>query len=118
MATKKKAAAPTPATTRKGQIDALLLPLPGVVGKKMASLDAYFVNDRMFACISGKGIGIRLPVAVATELQFSRADVEPFQPGGTASSREWIQVNRENAGEYAQDLELFKASIDFVKGGR
>ena len=118
MATRKKAAAPAPELTRKGQLDALLLAIPGVVGKKMANLDAYFVNDRMFACISGKGIGIRLPVAAATELQFSRADVEPFQPGGTASSREWIQVNRENAADYASDLDLFKSSIEFVKGGR
>ena len=111
-------AAPTPESSRKAGIDAVLLPLPGVVGKKLNQLDAYFVNDRMFACISGKGIGIRLPVAVATELQFSRADVEPFQPGGTASSREWIQVNRENAADYASDLDLFKSSIEFVKGGR
>ena len=118
MATKKKAAAPAPEPTRKGQIDALLLTIPGVVGKKMANLDAYFVNDRMFACISGAGIGIRLPVAVARDLQFSRADIEPFQPGGTASSREWVQINREDAADYAKDLELFKSSIEFVKGGR
>ncbi len=56
-------------------------------------LDAYFVSDRMFACISGGGIGIRLPVATATELQFSRNDVVPFSPGGMASTREWIQIN-------------------------
>ena len=115
---KKKPPPATPESTRKGQIDAILLPLPGVVGKKLNALDAYFVNDRMFACISGKGIGVRLPVATATELQFSRADVEPFNPGGTASSREWIQVNRENAAEYAKDLELFQESIAYVKGGR
>ena len=113
---KKKAAAPQE-PTRKDQIDAILLALPGVVGKKLNHLDAYFVSDRMFACIAGDGIGIRLPVATATELQFSRADVGPFQPGGGASSREWIQVNRENAADYAKDLELFQASIDFVKGG-
>ena len=117
MATKKKAPAPTPESSRKAQIDEVLLKLPGVVGKKMNALDAYFVNDRMFACISGNGIGMRLPIPTATELQFSRADVVPFQPGGTASSREWIQVNREDAAEYARDLELFQASIDFVKGG-
>jgi hypothetical protein len=35
-----------------------------------------------------------------------------------ASSREWIQVNRENAADYASDLDLFKSSIEFVKGGR
>ena len=118
MATKKKQAVPsTPESSRKAQIDEILLKIPGVVGKKLNALDAYFVSDRMFACISGKGIGVRLPVASATELQFSRADVEPFQPGGTSSSREWIQVNREDAADYEKDLDLFKESIDFVKGG-
>jgi hypothetical protein len=114
---KKKAPPPTPESSRKAQIDEILLALPGVVGKKINALDAYFVSDRMFACISGKGIGLRLPVATATELQFSRDNTVPFQPGGTASSREWIQINREDAAEYAKDLELFQASIDFVKGG-
>ena len=108
-----KAAEPS----RKAQIDALLLQLPGVSTKKINNLDAYFVADRMFACISGKGVGLRLPVATATELQFSRQNVVPFNPG-VASSREWIQIDREDASEYAQDLELFQASIDFVRSGR
>jgi hypothetical protein len=102
---------------RKSQIDALLLALPGVSARKINALDAYFVSDRMFACISGKGIGLRLPVAVATELQFSRGDVVPFTPGGMASTREWIQIEHADAADYGKDLELFQASIDFVKGG-
>jgi len=104
--------------TRKDQIDALLLALPNVSARKINGLDAYFVADKMFACISGKGIGIRLPVATATELQFSRENVTSFSPGGMASTREWIQVDREDAADYAKDLELFQASIDFVKAGR
>jgi len=107
-----------PDTSRKGQLDALLLKLPGVVGKKINNLDAYFVNDRMFACISGNGVGLRLPVAAATELQFSRENVSPFQPSGVSGTREWIQINRADAAEYEKDLELFQASIAFVKGGR
>jgi hypothetical protein len=110
--------ASNPNPSRKAQIDALLLKLPGVSGRKINGLDAYFVSDKMFACISGKGVGIRLPAAVATELQFSRNDIEPFLPGGAASSREWIQIDRTDAAEYAKDLELFQASIDFVKAGR
>jgi hypothetical protein len=102
---------------RKAQIDALLLAIPGVATKKINQLDGYFVSDRMFACISGKGIGLRLPVSVATELQFSRGDVTSFTPGGVASTREWIQIDHEDAADYAKDLELFQASIDFVKGG-
>ena len=107
----------TAESSRKAQLDAILLKLPGVTGKKINNLDAYFVSDKMFACISGKGVGLRLPVATATELQFSRENVVPFNPG-VASSREWIQIDRADAAEYEKDLELFQASIDFVKGGR
>jgi len=103
---------------RKAQLDALLLALPGVSARKINGLDAYFVSDRMFACISGNGVGLRLPAAVATELQFSRENVVPFQPGGMDSSREWIQIDRADASEYARDLPLFRDSIEFVKGGR
>jgi hypothetical protein len=105
-------------SSRKTQIDALLLKLHGVSARKINALDAYFVNDKMFACISGEGIGLRLPVAKATELQFSRDNVVAFQPGGMASTREWIQINRAEPAEYAKDLELFEASIAFVKGAR
>jgi len=102
---------------RKEQIDALLLKLPGVSGRKINGLDAYFVSDRMFACISGEGVGLRLPVAKATEAQFSKDNVVPFQPKGLPSSREWIQINRADAADYEKDLDLFRASLEFVSGG-
>ena len=108
----------TTKSDRKAQIDALLLKLPGASARKINGLDAYFVSDKMFACISGNGIGLRLPVAAATELQFSRENVVPFQPGGMASTREWIQIDRAEAADYEKDLELFQASLDFVKSGR
>ncbi len=105
-------------SSRKDRIDALLLALPGVSARKINGLDAYFVSDKMFACISGNGIGLRLPMATATELQFSRDNVGPFSPGGVASTREWIQIERAEAADYEKDLELFQASLDFVKKGR
>ena len=108
----------TPEASRKAQIDALLLKLPGVSARKINGLDAYFVSDKMFACISGHGVGLRLPVAAATELQFSRDNVVPFQPGGMASSREWIQIDRAEAAEYEKDLQLFRDSLEFVKAAR
>lgn len=103
---------------RKALIDDLLLKLPGVTARKINGLDAYFVRDKMFACISGEGIGLRLPVAAATELQFSRDNVVPFQPAGLPSTREWIQINRADAADYEKDLALFEAAIQFAKGGR
>lgn len=105
-------------SSRKAQIDALLLKLPGASARKINGLDAYFVADKMFACISGEGVGLRLPVATATELQFSRGDVVPFQPGGVASTREWIQINCADAAGYEKHLPLFQASLEFVKAGR
>ena len=101
---------------RKAQLDALLLKLPGVSARTINGFDAYFVSDRMFACISGAGVGLRLPVAVARDLQLSRGDVESFSPGGVASTREWIQIERANADEYENDLPLFQSSIEFVTG--
>ena len=108
----------TPASSRKAQIDALLLKLPGVSARKINGFDAYFVSDKMFACISGGGVGLRLPAATATELQFSRGNVVPFQPGGVASTREWIQIDRPEAAEYEKDLQIFRDSLEFVKAAR
>ncbi|MDH3318974.1 MAG: hypothetical protein OEO84_04705 [Betaproteobacteria bacterium] len=108
----------TPESSRKAQIDALLLKLPGVSTKKINGLGAYFVGDRMFACISGHGVGLRLPVATATELQFSRDNVIPFQPGGMASTREWIQIDRAEAADYEKDPPLVQAALEFVKAAR
>ena len=108
----------TPKSRRKAQFDALLLSLPGVSARTINGLDAYFATDKMFACISGSGIGLRLPVATATELRFSRDNVFPFQPGGMASTREWIQIDRADAADYEKDLALFQASVEFVTTGR
>ena len=108
----------TTKTDFKAQIDALLLNLPGVSARKINGLDAYFVSDKMFACISRNSVGLRLPVAMATELQFSRNDVGPFQPGGIASTREWIQINCAEATQYDKHLPLFRTSLEFVKTGR
>lgn len=108
----------TATSDRKAQIDALLLNLDGVSARKINNLDAYFVSDKMFACLSGDGVGLRLPVATATELQFSRNDVVPFQPAGLASTREWVQINCADAADYEKDLPLFEASREFVKTGR
>ena len=72
----------------------------------------------MFACINGSGVGLRVPASTATELQFSKGNVVPFQPRGMASSREWIQIDRADAADYENDIELFRDSLEFVKGSR
>jgi hypothetical protein len=51
-------------------------------------------------------------------MQFSRDNVVPFQPGGVTGTREWIQIDRADAADYEQDLDLFRASLEFVKAAR
>ncbi len=105
-------------SSRKAGIDALLLGLPGVGARKINGLDAYFVNDKMFACVGDKGLGLRLPAAVATELQFSCQYIGPYAPGGVASTREWVQIERADAADLAKDMDLVQQSLDYVKKGR
>jgi hypothetical protein len=102
----------------KSTLDSLLLQFSGVEAGEMSGLPAYFVNKKMFACIHGSGVAIRLPVATATELQFSKGNVVPFQPNGRPSSREWVQINHDDSADYQQDLELFQSSIAFVKAAK
>ena len=108
----------TPKSRRKAQLDALLLALPGVSARTINGHDVYCVADKMFACISGNGVGLRLPAATAAELRFSRDNVVTFQPSGMASTREWIQIDRADAADYEKDLPLFQASVAFVRGGQ
>jgi hypothetical protein len=105
-------------TNRKEKVDALLLKLPGVSARKINGLDAYMVSDKMFACLSDDAVGLRLPAAMATELQFSSDYIGPFSPGGMATTREWVQIKRAEAADYVKDLDLFEASLEYVKKGR
>ena len=107
-----------PDSPLKPALDALLLALPGVEARTVHGLAAYFVADKMFACISDNGVGVRFPAPRATELQFSRDHVSAFQPRGLPATREWVQLNRADPADYAKDLELFQESIAFVKKGR
>ena len=84
----------------------------------MTGLPAYFVGKKMFACICNGGVGLRLSGNEAANLQFSRDNVVPFEPKGRRSTREWIQINRENSADYEKDLPIFQASIAFVRGAK
>jgi hypothetical protein len=104
--------------SHKAVLDSFLLKIPGVSEGEMTGLPAYFVAQKMFACICNDGVGIRLSGSEAANLQFSMGNVVPFQPKGRPSSREWIQINHENSADYEKDLKIFQASIAFVRGTR
>ncbi len=104
--------------SHKQALDLMLLQFPGVEAGEMTGLLAYFVGKKMFACVCNGGVGVRLPAAEAANLQFSKDNVVPFEPKGRKSTREWIQINHENSADYAKDLEIFRASIAFVRAAK
>jgi len=99
----------------KAVLDAMLLKIPGVEGGEMGGLPAYFVKQKMFACIYRGAVGLRLSAAAAANLQFSVDGVGPFAPNGQSSTREWVQITRAQSVDYEKDIEIFKSSIEFVK---
>jgi len=101
--------------SHKQALDAMLLKLSGVEAADMTGLFAYFVGKKMFACICNGGVGVRLAASDAANLQFSKDNVVSFEPKGRKSTREWVQINHENSADYAKDLEIFQASIAFVR---
>ncbi|MBM4424916.1 MAG: TfoX/Sxy family protein [Chloroflexi bacterium] len=102
-------------------LDALLLPLPGVTAGKMFGYPAYYVHRKLFACVYGDGVGVKVPEAMANEL-LTQKHIVPFQPMGRARMREWIQINRASSEDYEQDQEVFHRAAQFVgalkKAGR
>lgn len=97
----------------KAVLDSLLLNMPSVVEGTMFGYPAYYVNGKLFACIYGEGIGLKVPEEVANELLVEE-HVVPFQPLGKPKMREWIQINRARSDDYRKDVDIFRTSVEFV----
>lgn len=93
----------------------LLAGYPQVREGRMFGYPAFFVGKRMFACVYGDGVGIKLPAAEVVQL-LSCAWVIPFQPHGKHKMREWVQINRAHPEDYLKDIALFEKSLMFVNG--
>jgi TfoX N-terminal domain len=94
----------------------MLRAFPGVREGRMFGYPAFFIGRRMFACVYGAGVGLKLPDTAVRAL-LARPGVIHFQPHGRRPMREWVQINRKRAPEYRRDRPLFEQSIRFVSGG-
>ena len=97
----------------KAILDSLLLNMPSVAEGKMFGYAAYYVNGKLFACIYGEGVGVKVPEEVANKL-LSEKHVAPFQPLGKPKMREWIQINRARSADYRKDMGIFRTSVEYV----
>jgi hypothetical protein len=99
----------------KAALDALLLLLPGVKAGKMFGYPAYYFGRKLFACVYGNGVGIKLPEATARSLLETLPHVEPFRPMGKPRMREWVQINRAASGDYRHDEEILQAAYAYAQ---
>ena len=94
-------------------LDQILLGVPGVTPGKMFGYPAYYIRDKLFACIYESGVGIKVPQQDAEDLT-GRPGFTYFQPLGRAKMKSWVFLHRSDPGDYANELPLFVSSIEYV----
>jgi hypothetical protein len=94
-------------------VERLLGSRPEVTQGKMFGFPAFYTAGRLFACVYGDGIGLKLPQDLVRRLE-GKPWITPFQPYGKPKMKEWIQIQHERADTFTRDSNLFLASIRFV----
>jgi hypothetical protein len=97
----------------KNVLDQVLLEIPGVASGKMFGYPAYYIRDKLFACLYENGVGIKVPQGTADDLVGGHG-ITYFQPLGRARMRSWIFLERRGSTDYVNDRPLFMASIEYV----
>lgn len=80
---------------------------------RMFGYPAFFAGRRMFACIYGDGVGLKVPPTLVARL-IECGEAIAFRPHGKPTMREWVQINRSSSSDYVADLDLFLAAKLFV----
>ncbi len=93
----------------------LLAEVPGVTQKTMFGVPAFFVDGRLFCCIWGEGVGLRLPMDRAQTVVGADA-LGPFRPFGRAPMTGWVQRDVESPEAIADDQSLIEATCEHVRG--
>ena len=103
----------TPNDQIKSVMDDLLLAISGVSTRKSFGSHAYYVEGKMFACVVGDTVIVKLPpTSLAHVMQ--RADTTPFKPGENRTMNGWAQIRRGDADSYRDDQPLFVEAYDYV----
>jgi hypothetical protein len=101
---------------RKSVMDGLLVGMPGVKASKAFGYPAYKVNGKIFAFVGSKVVAIKLPKMRVQELTDAHPEMKPFEVDEGVIWREWLAIDRPDSEDYAQDIELFEESVQFVAG--
>jgi len=92
-----------------------LLGLPGVREDTMFGLPGFFVGRKLFACIYGQFVGVRVPADLAERL-LRQSRCTPFRPYRRRAMREWVQFPCASPEETADYEDVLMAAYEFVGG--
>ena len=92
-------------------LEELVLRLPYARRRKMFGHTAFFAGRKMFACLYGGGIALRLSVA---EAHGAAATVREFRPHGRRM-RNWVLFVYEDLSVPAADRDLFRRAAENVR---
>ena len=93
-------------------VSTLLAESPGATPRAMFGHPGFAVGGKMFACLYDDGVAVKLPEATA-HAALARPDIKVFRPYGK-SMREWVLIAHDDLADYASDVDLFEASIEYV----
>jgi hypothetical protein len=93
----------------------LLVGLPGVREGKMFGWPAFFVGRKLFACLFGEVVGVKVPADLAERLLGDQR-YAPFRPYGTRTMREWVQFPAPLPETIAEHEDTLLAAYEFVAG--
>ncbi|MFN9030471.1 MAG: TfoX/Sxy family protein [Betaproteobacteria bacterium] len=86
---------------------------PEVSEGRMFGYPAFYVGRKMFACVYGAGVALKLPASMVPPL-LARPTVKWFEPMGRRRMREWIEIDRVRSADYRHDRALFEAAIRYA----
>ena len=87
---------------------------PGVTSQPMFGVPAFFVEGRVFACVWGDGVGVRLSTETGQSVVGLRG-LKSFTPFGRSPIRGWLQRDCTSDPDFAATQALCDAAYEYVQ---
>jgi hypothetical protein len=101
----------------KAIIDDITSAMPGVKVGKAFGYPAYKVGGKVFCFIGESGIALKLPPEQVQALIVAHDTMTVFQPTEGIIWKSWVSIDRENAADHHQDVDLLEEAMQYVAGG-
>lgn len=99
----------------KAVLDRELLAPAEVSSRTMFGCPAYFVGDKLFACLYGEGVAVKLSADEARQWLEASPHAHPFQPYDRAPVRGWVQFDHTSPKDVFEDLGAIRRAMAFVR---